>query len=139
MLPCQTPKLRFEPIQDYTIQPHHGISEVYRIWDLAWVMASCIGGTKYDVSDSAEKDDKLSSDASASANKRDGSGGMDIDRDTSAEKYDSGGFSEYVRTWNAYNSLITTTGTKTNAAVFPPSIRHSPTSWPGLYTASTQH
>ena len=38
-------------------------------------------------------------------------------------------------TWNAYNSLISTSGTKTNVAVVPPLIRHSPTSWPGLYTA----
>ena len=36
---------------------------------------------------------------------------------------------------NAYNSLISTAGTKPNVAVVPPLIRHSPTSWPGLYTA----
>ena len=46
-----------------------------------------------------------------------------------------GGFSECIPTWNAYYSLITTTGTKTNVAVVPPLIRHSPTPWPGLYTA----
>ena len=56
------------------------------------------------------------------------------DIDTEAEIHEAG-FSECIPTWNAYNSLITTAGTKTNVAVVPPLIRHSPTSWPGLYTA----
>ena len=42
LLPCQTPKLKFEPTQQYTVQRRHGISEVNCILDLAWAIASCI-------------------------------------------------------------------------------------------------
>ena len=42
LLPCQASKLKFEPIQQYTVQRLHGISEVYRKWDIAWAIASCI-------------------------------------------------------------------------------------------------
>ena len=59
---------------------------------------------------------------------------VDTDRSTFLEK-DGDTFSQYIPTWSAYNSLITEAGTKTNVAVVPPLIRHSPTSWPGLYTA----
>ena len=51
---------------------------------------------------------------------------------TVAKRHEAG-FSECIPTWNAYNSLITTAGT--NVAIVPPLIRHSPASWPGLYTA----
>ena len=46
LLPCQMPKLKFEPIRQYTVQRRHGISEVhvYRIWDLAWAIACCVRG-----------------------------------------------------------------------------------------------
>ena len=59
---------------------------------------------------------------------------VDTDCSTFLEK-DGDIFSQYIPTWSAYNSLITEAGTKTNVAVVPPLIRHSPTSWPGLYTA----
>ena len=135
LLPCQTPKLKFEPIQQYTVQRRHGITEAYRIWDLAWAIASCIRGdhsgiganiAAQDVETSSETETELdtSSRTSIRTDNLETEGGTQ-----------EGGFSECIPTWNAYNSLITTAGTKTNVAVIPPLIRHSPTSWPGLYTA----
>lgn len=135
LLPCQAPKLKFEPIRQYTVQRRHGISEVYRIWDLAWAIASCIRGDNPDVGATIAVQDvapvsepETGSDASSCVN-------IETEDLEPVAETPEGGFSECIPTWNAYNSLITTTGTKTNVAVVPPLIRHSPTSWPGLYTA----
>lgn len=92
LLPCQTPKLKFKPIPEFTTQPRHGISEVYRIWNLAWVIASCIGGRKTDVSDSTDKEVTLSSEAVAISDALDEMDTESEDLDASTEKHDAGFF-----------------------------------------------
>ena len=134
LLPCQAPKLTFEPIRQYSVQRRHGTSEVYRIWDLAWAIASC---TKSDYTcDTITGEDEVPvSEPVAIADIQSDIHPGSRDSDTVIAENPESGFSECLPTWNAYNSLITTSGTKTNVAVVPPLIRHSPTSWPGLYTA----
>ena len=117
------------------MQRLHGISEVYRKWDLAWAIASCIRVDSpgkcaimsfHEVVHSLEPKTELGTSSSIIIGTN--------DLETEGRIHESG-FSECIPTGNAYNSFITTTGTKTNVADVPPLIRHSPTSWPGLYTA----
>ena len=101
LLPCQTPKLKFEPIQQYTVQRRHGISEVYRIWDLAWAIACCIRGDTPDegvtigVQDVAPASEPEMAPAASSC--------VNIiveDIDTVAEIHEAG-FSECIPTWKS--------------------------------------